>query len=69
MKVLKPHLALTLAAISAKAYRSTRQIWQRRPVSDLDATQRAISNRLQELKAKRLVVCYRVGKDKFWRRA
>lgn len=59
-------LAETMSHVAPKTWRSTFAIWKMHTMSEVGRT--AISNRLQRLRALKLVQCRRVGKEKLWRR-
>ena len=65
--ILTEELAETFLHVAPKRWRSTMEIWQAHTYSLV--SQGAISNRLQKLRAEKLVICRRVGKAKHWRRA
>ena len=64
---LAPEHLETFAHVKRGLWQSTERIWKQNRFSEV--SQSAVSNRLQKLRAEKLVECKRVGKSKHWRRA
>lgn len=66
-ETIPDHLRETLTHVPVKSWRSTHDIYLR--INKPFVTQGAVSNRLADLRALKLVESERRGKAKFWRRA